>query len=197
MSTNASWKFLSRKPKSLYKQLFIHDEGRWVSARTIYGQAVGDGARTREQLAEDYNLPLEAVQAAIAYCESGPPGNRPGLGGRRGSAGCRRHDGAELQIPREAPAAFATGDGPAQPLTTGLAVTNRNNQPQDRFARPIVAMAPLLNSRRSSSTPSLKITPFCGMCETISKGLSASITPCTISAPVVLLRNGSRTLKTR
>ena len=73
MSTSASWKYLSRKPKSLYKQLFIHDQGRWVSARTIYGQAVGDGARTREQLAEDYNLPLEAVQEAIAYCESGPP----------------------------------------------------------------------------------------------------------------------------
>jgi hypothetical protein len=34
---------------------------------------VGDGARTREQLAEDYNLPLEAVQEAIAYCESDPP----------------------------------------------------------------------------------------------------------------------------
>jgi hypothetical protein len=49
MSTNASWKYLSRKPKSLYKQLFIQDKGRWVSARTIYGQAVGDGARTQEQ----------------------------------------------------------------------------------------------------------------------------------------------------
>jgi len=72
MSTNASWKYLSRKPKSLYKQLFIHDKGRWVSARTIYGQAVGEGSRSPEQLAEDYNLPLEAVQEAIAYCESAP-----------------------------------------------------------------------------------------------------------------------------
>lgn len=73
MSTNASWKYLSRKPKSHYKQLFIHDKGRWVSARTIYGQAVGDGSRSPEQLAEDYNLPLEAVREAIVYCESGPP----------------------------------------------------------------------------------------------------------------------------
>jgi hypothetical protein len=73
MSSNAQWKYLGRKPKSLYKQLFIHDQGRWVSARTIYGQAVGDDARTREQLAEDFNLPLEAVQEAIAYCESDPP----------------------------------------------------------------------------------------------------------------------------
>jgi uncharacterized protein (DUF433 family) len=73
MSTNTSWKYLSRKPKSLYKQLFIHDKGRWVSARTIYGQAVGADARTHEQLANDYNLPLEAVREAIAYCESNPP----------------------------------------------------------------------------------------------------------------------------
>jgi hypothetical protein len=73
MSTNVPWKYLSRKPKSLYKQLFIHDKGRWVSARTIYGQAVGDDARTPEQLAGDYNLPLEAVQEAISYCESNPP----------------------------------------------------------------------------------------------------------------------------
>jgi hypothetical protein len=57
----------------MFGELFIHDQGRWVSARTIYGQAVGDGARPREQLAEDYNLPLEAVQEAIADCESGPP----------------------------------------------------------------------------------------------------------------------------
>jgi uncharacterized protein (DUF433 family) len=73
MSTNIAWKYLSRKPKSLYKQLFIHDKGRWISARTVYGQFVGEGARTTEQLAQDYDLPLEAVQEAMAYCESNPP----------------------------------------------------------------------------------------------------------------------------
>ncbi len=36
-----------------------------------------------------------------------------------------------------------------------------------RSARPMRAMEPLLKSRRSSSTPSLKMTPFWGMCETI------------------------------
>jgi len=65
------WKYLVRKPKSLYKQLFIKD--RWVAARTLYGQYVGEGARTAEELAADYNLPLEAVLEAIAYCESNPP----------------------------------------------------------------------------------------------------------------------------
>ncbi len=72
MNTKPTWKYLARKPKSVYKHLFIHDQGRWVSARTVYGQAVGDGARTPEQLAEDYNLPLEAVHEAMAYCASNP-----------------------------------------------------------------------------------------------------------------------------
>jgi uncharacterized protein (DUF433 family) len=71
MSTPPQWKYLVRKPKSVYKQLFIKD--RWVSARTIYGQYVGEGALTAEELAEDFNVPLEAVREAIAYCESNPP----------------------------------------------------------------------------------------------------------------------------
>src|SRR5262245_25874195 len=65
------WKYLVRKPKSAYKQLFVKD--RWVAARTIYGQSVGEDARTPEELAEDFDLPLEAVLEAIAYCESDPP----------------------------------------------------------------------------------------------------------------------------
>lgn len=71
MSTTPQYKYLVRKPKSAYKQLFVKD--RWVAARTLYGQYVGEGARTAEELAEDYNLPLEAVKEAIAYCESNPP----------------------------------------------------------------------------------------------------------------------------
>jgi uncharacterized protein (DUF433 family) len=71
MSTATVWKFLVRKPKSLYKQLFIKD--RWVAARTLYGQTTGEDARTPSQLAKDFDLPLEAVSEAIAYCESNPP----------------------------------------------------------------------------------------------------------------------------
>jgi hypothetical protein len=33
---------------------------------------VGEDARTPDQLAADYRLPLEAVLEAIAYCESNP-----------------------------------------------------------------------------------------------------------------------------
>ena len=73
MSTSpATYKYLARKPKSVYKQLFIKE--RWVSARTLYGLYVNEEMpMTPEEIAADYNLPLEAVQEAIAYCESNPP----------------------------------------------------------------------------------------------------------------------------
>jgi uncharacterized protein (DUF433 family) len=70
-STITTYKYLTRKPGSVYRQLFVRD--RWIAARTLYGQSVGDDARTSEELANDYDLPLEAVQEAIAYCESDPP----------------------------------------------------------------------------------------------------------------------------
>jgi uncharacterized protein (DUF433 family) len=67
-----STSYLSRKPKSVYRQLFIKE--RWVSARTLYGMYVNEEApMTPEEIAADYDLPLEAVLEAIAYCESNPP----------------------------------------------------------------------------------------------------------------------------
>src|SRR5262249_5075312 len=73
MSTNSiQYKSLARKPRSVYKQLFIKD--RRVSAQTLYGKfAREEEPMTPEEIAADYNLPLEAVQEAIAYCESNPP----------------------------------------------------------------------------------------------------------------------------
>jgi uncharacterized protein (DUF433 family) len=74
MSTNSNpYKYLVRKPKSVYKQLFIKD--RWISARTIYGKYVSEESpMTPEEIAADYDdLALEAVLEAIAYCESNPP----------------------------------------------------------------------------------------------------------------------------
>src|SRR5947208_17135805 len=73
MSINSNlYKYLARKPKSNYKHLFIKD--RWISARTLYGKyAREEEPMTPEEIAADYNLPLEAVLEAIAYCESNPP----------------------------------------------------------------------------------------------------------------------------
>jgi uncharacterized protein (DUF433 family) len=73
-SHTTAWIYLARKLGSNYRQLFI--KGRNIAARTLYGQYLDgeDGpGRTPEQLAEDFNLPLEAVREAIAYCESNPP----------------------------------------------------------------------------------------------------------------------------
>ncbi|MFO0964117.1 MAG: hypothetical protein U0793_00835 [Gemmataceae bacterium] len=66
-----SWKYLAPKPKSSYKQLFV--KARWVAARSLYGQLFGEDARTPEEVARDYDLPLEAVLEAITYCRSDPP----------------------------------------------------------------------------------------------------------------------------
>ena len=73
MSTNArTYQYLVRKPKSVYKQLFIKE--RWIAARTLYGMyAREESPMTPEEIAADYDLPLQAVQEAIAYCESNPP----------------------------------------------------------------------------------------------------------------------------
>lgn len=71
MNTDMTWKYLVRKPKSVYKQLFVRD--RWIAALTLYGQTLGEDAHTPEEVAADYALPVEVVLEAIAYCESKPP----------------------------------------------------------------------------------------------------------------------------
>lgn len=67
-----SWRYLDRKPGSFYRQLFVKD--RNIAARTLYSAFVREeDRRTPDQIAEDYDLPIEAVREAIAYCESNPP----------------------------------------------------------------------------------------------------------------------------
>jgi hypothetical protein len=70
MNSSSEWKYLAPKPNSLYRQLFVKD--RWVAARTLYGQTLGEDARSAEQVATDYGLPVDVVQEAIAYCETSP-----------------------------------------------------------------------------------------------------------------------------
>jgi uncharacterized protein (DUF433 family) len=73
MSTHLkAYKYLAPKPKSVYKQLFIKE--RWIAARTLYGMcAREESPMTPEEIAADYELPLDAVREAITYCESNPP----------------------------------------------------------------------------------------------------------------------------
>jgi uncharacterized protein (DUF433 family) len=71
-SNDHKWVYLDRKPRSAYKQLFI--KGRKIAARTLYGEYMSEEEpRTAEEIAADWDLPLEAVREAIAYCETDPP----------------------------------------------------------------------------------------------------------------------------
>ena len=74
MSTipSTDWKYLEPNPKSSYRQLFV--KGRGIRARILCGLYLSEEEpRTPEEIAADYNLPVEAVREAIAYCRSNPP----------------------------------------------------------------------------------------------------------------------------
>jgi uncharacterized protein (DUF433 family) len=74
MSTTPNpYKYLERRPCSLYKQLFV--KGTRIRARTLYGWYASEEEpkMTPEEVAADFGVPLEAVLEAIAYCESDPP----------------------------------------------------------------------------------------------------------------------------
>jgi uncharacterized protein (DUF433 family) len=69
---SATWKYLAPNPKSAYKQLFI--QGRRIRARTLYGMYMSnEEPMTPEEIAREYDLPVEAVREAIAYCQTDPP----------------------------------------------------------------------------------------------------------------------------
>jgi uncharacterized protein (DUF433 family) len=71
-TTATTWKYLAPNPKSAYKQLFI--KGRRIRARTLYGLFMSaDEPMTPEDIAREYDLPVEAVKEAIAYCQTDPP----------------------------------------------------------------------------------------------------------------------------
>jgi uncharacterized protein (DUF433 family) len=72
--TQNGWKHLGPHPQSSYKQLFLKGtrlRAEWVYARVVDGDP--PEGLTPEEIAEDMNLPLEAVREAIAYCQSDPP----------------------------------------------------------------------------------------------------------------------------
>jgi uncharacterized protein (DUF433 family) len=67
-----TWKHLAPNPKSAYKQLFLN--GRRIRARDLYGMFMSaEEPMTPAEIAADYDLPLEAVEEAIAYCQTDPP----------------------------------------------------------------------------------------------------------------------------
>lgn len=70
--TSITWHYLEPRPGSFYQQLFV--KGTRIRAEIIYGLTVdGSEPMTPEEVAADFDLPMEAVREAIAYCESDPP----------------------------------------------------------------------------------------------------------------------------
>jgi len=72
MSTDVTYQYLERRPRSAYRQLFI--KGTRIRAELIYRAHVNaEEPMSPEEVAEDYALPLAAVMEAIDYCKSNPP----------------------------------------------------------------------------------------------------------------------------
>jgi len=70
--TTREWKYLERRPGSSYQQLSI--KGTRIWAWTLYCEVINAREpRTPQELAEDWRVPEEAVEEAIAYCQSDPP----------------------------------------------------------------------------------------------------------------------------
>lgn len=72
-ATATTYVHLARKPGSAYRQLFVHDKGRYIFTWTLHDWNQGEDAMSVEELAADFDLPIEAVREAIAYCASNPP----------------------------------------------------------------------------------------------------------------------------
>ena len=70
-TTSTQYAHLAPNPKSAYRQLFV--KGTRIRARVLYGWYACEEPMTPEEIAADYELPVEAVLEAIAYCESNPP----------------------------------------------------------------------------------------------------------------------------
>jgi uncharacterized protein (DUF433 family) len=67
-----TWKYLPPTPKSAYKQLFI--KGRRIRARDLYGMYMSaEEPMAPADSAADFDLPLESVEEAVAYCQTDPP----------------------------------------------------------------------------------------------------------------------------
>lgn len=65
MSEN-HYKYLGPWRGSRYRQYFYKE--RKIFAQTLYSETVGPDARSPEQVAQDYDVPAEAVYEAIDYC---------------------------------------------------------------------------------------------------------------------------------
>jgi hypothetical protein len=69
MDANGEYKYLKPKRGSRYRQLFVN--GR-IKAEILYRETVGREPITPEEVAAEYDLPLQAVVEALHYCQQNP-----------------------------------------------------------------------------------------------------------------------------
>lgn len=65
MATQVQYQYLEPRPRSHYRQLWV--KGRHIRAEVLYRFTIGTEPRTPGEVAQDYDLPVEAVQEAIDY----------------------------------------------------------------------------------------------------------------------------------
>jgi hypothetical protein len=65
MSKAREYKYLTSKPGSNYRQLFV---GGRIRAEILFRETIGVEPLTPQQVAQQYVLPVEAVLEAIDYC---------------------------------------------------------------------------------------------------------------------------------
>lgn len=70
MSETNGYTHLGPRLGSSYRQYFVNGTG--VRAETLYSQTVNSEPRTPEEVARDYDLPVQVVQEAIRYCLENP-----------------------------------------------------------------------------------------------------------------------------
>jgi len=66
MNQKNGYKFLEPRPGSSIRQPWV--KGRNIWAEVLYRETVGLDPRTPEEVAHDFDVPLDAVLEAIHYC---------------------------------------------------------------------------------------------------------------------------------
>jgi len=64
---SCQFQYLEMRPGQSIRQPWVKGRGIW--AEVLYRETIGEDARTPQQLAEDFEVPLGAVLEAIDYCE--------------------------------------------------------------------------------------------------------------------------------
>ena len=68
MAVEVQYEFLESLRRTNYRQLWI--KGRHIRAEVLYRYTVGPEPESPEQIAREYDLPIQAVREAIEYCSA-------------------------------------------------------------------------------------------------------------------------------